>query len=152
MSEDRIEIEALLYRYCEVVDLARIDDVVALFTADGTVDYGNGRLVQGATELGKFFADRVGSYTATSHHSSNVAITFGDSPDAATATSSIYAWHQQPDGNQIEIWGRYLDDIVRDPDGWRLQTRKIRAAGWRGFSIPEGTPAPFEKINRETLR
>lgn len=151
MIEDRIAIEELLYRYCDLVDRARIDDVVTLFAADGAVDYGHGRIVRGATELGKFFADRVGSYVATSHHSSNVAITFGDSPDAATVTSSIYAWHQQPDGNQIEIWGRYLDDVVRGPDGWVLQTRQIRAAGWRGFSVPDGVPTPFETIDREAL-
>ena len=39
-TEDRIEIESLMKRYCLFFDTKRADDLALLFTADAVIDYG----------------------------------------------------------------------------------------------------------------
>lgn len=150
-DDDRRSIERLQYRYCDLVDRARVDELVDLFADDAEIDYGHGRSISGADSLARFFLDRFRAYSGTSHHLSNVMIDV-DEDGAVNVQSSIYAWHQLHDGSQVEVWGRYLDVVVRCDDGWRFGTRAIRAAGWRGFTVPEGEQGPFQMIDREVVR
>jgi ketosteroid isomerase-like protein len=147
-ATDRSEIERTLYSYCDLVDRALVDEVAELFTSDAVIDYGYDRLIVGRENIRALFRDRLSRYQATSHHASNVTIDLvGD--ERAVASSAVYAWHRLPDGGTAEVWGRYHDDLVRDGDRWRLASRRIRAAGWTGFDIPEGLPGPFEPIDRK---
>lgn len=149
-ADERHEIEQLQYRYCDLVDRARVDELVALFADGAEIDYGHDRRISGAEQLREFFLDRLRAYRGTSHHLSNVMIDIDDD-GVVNAQSSIYAWHQLHDGSQVEVWGRYLDVIVRDGDEWRFGSRAIRAAGWRGFTVPDGKDGPFEMIDREIV-
>lgn len=152
--DDRIAIERLMYDYCELVDLAHIDELADLFTVDAVIDYGHGRLIHGRDRIRDLFQDRLPRYHATSHHVSNVMI---DGPGESTerftgrtarVASTIYAWHRLLDDTHAEVWGRY-HDVVTDDDGrWRLASRQIRAAGWRGFETTPGSPGPFQTIER----
>jgi hypothetical protein len=54
----------------------------------------------------------------------------------AKARSLIYAWHQPADGNEFEIWGRYVDDLRLEDDGrWRFARRDVQLAGARGIEM-----------------
>ncbi len=148
--DDRVAIEDVLYAYADLVDRACLDELMDLFTEHVVLDYGYGRLFTGRDVLRTLFADRLlATYTATSHHISNVRIAVDG--DHATSTCHIHAWHRRADdGSQPEVWGRYDDELVRTVTGWRIARRTIRAAGERGFPIPDGQPSAFEPIDRHT--
>jgi len=148
VPDDVSSIDDLLLDYCEAVDAADADAVASLFTEHTVMDYGFGRLFEGREAVRSLIADRVGAYRATSHHLSNVRIEAGDAPGTATARSYVHAWHERADGSQPEIFGRYLDELVREADGrWRIARRTLRAAGWKGFEVTDGRE-PFERIDR----
>jgi ketosteroid isomerase-like protein len=149
-SADRASIESLLVSYGELVDEARVDELGALFTPDAILDYGRGRQCPGRDEVVAFITGRLRLYRATSHHLTNVRVTV-TGPDTATATTHVYAWHERHGGDQAEIWGRYLDELVRTEAGWRIALRRIRTAGQRGFALAPGEPSPFEPIARREL-
>jgi len=147
IADDRRAVTDLLLDYAELVDAADLDGVVGLFTADATLDYGFGRTVTGTEALRAFYRDGpFATYRATSHHISNVRVAVDG--NRATARCYVYAWHERRDGTQAEAWGRYLDDLVRTADGWRIARRAIRAAGERGFPAPEGLSSAFERPAR----
>ena len=117
IADDRRAVTDLLLDYAELVDAADLDGVVGLFTADATLDYGFGRTVTGTRRCAPSTA------TALRHLP-------GDQPPhlerpgrrrrrpgdgAATSTPGTSAG-----GTQAEAWGRYLDDLVRTADGWRI--------------------------------
>ena len=147
---DRVAITDLIFAYAEFVDEARVGDLGRLFTDDATLDYGNGRHCDGNTQVVAFVTERLSLYRATSHHLSNVSITPTGS-DTASVKTYVYAFHERSDGDQAEIWGRYLDDVVRTVEGWKIAVRRIRTAGLRGFTLPPGQQSPFEQMERRTL-
>lgn len=79
-----------------------------------------------ATGLAEVFA-------ATSHHVSNIAISF-DGPDTARSVCYLYAWHRYrsgaPDG---ELWAQYHHDFRRMGNGWKIAKLVLRAAGTKDF-------------------
>lgn len=148
MPDDRAAIEDVLYAYADLVDRARLDELMELFTEDAVLDYGHGRVFTGRETMRGLFADRLlATYRATSHHISNVRIEVDG--DRAQAACHVYAWHERADdGATPQVWGRYLDDLVRTENGWRIGRRVIRAAGEQGFPVPDGLPSAFEHIDR----
>lgn len=131
---DRREIAELIYAYCERFDRNEPDGVAALFTPDAVIDYnpetpsvtGEELRASVATGLGEIFA-------ATSHHVSNVSITFEDA-DHARSLCYLDAWHRYRDGSPDGfLWGRYLHAFVRTGDGWRITELLLQAAGTKDF-------------------
>ncbi|WP_214103691.1 nuclear transport factor 2 family protein [Acrocarpospora catenulata] len=152
MSEllvDRAAVTDVLLAYCDLVDRAEVDELVAIFTKGASFDYGNGAVFAGKEQLRALFADRLGRYRATNHHLSNIRVTL--SGDAASAVSYVYAWHESAaDGGQLHIWGRYIDTLVRVDGTWLLDTRQVRVAGAAtaaAFPLPER----FERYARRDL-
>ena len=73
------------------------------------------------------------TFAATSHHVSNVQITF-DGPDRAHSVAYLYAWHRYVDGSPDgELWGRYRHRFVRTEVGWRISALLLEAAGTVDF-------------------
>lgn len=132
---DRQAITSLIHAYCWHFDRNRPRALAALFTADARIDYGPefpdliGRpaIEQGvARGLETLFA-------ATSHHVSNIEITF-DGPDAARSDCYLYAWQRYLDGRpEGELWGSYHHRFVRTEEGWRIALLVLTAAGARSF-------------------
>lgn len=147
---DVAAITAVILAYATAVDEARLDQLGPLFAEDAVLDYGRGRHCTGREEVVAFVAGRAAAYRATSHHLSNIQVEL-DGPDQAAARTYVYAWHERPNGTQAEIWGRYLDRLVRTPEGWRIARRAIRTAGHRGFTQEPGAPSPFEQLPRREL-
>ena len=132
---DRQAITDLIHAYCYHFDRNEPVEVAALFTADATVDYGpETATIVGAAAIAPTIA--VGlerTFAATSHHVSNVQITF-ERTDRARSVSYLYAWHRYVDGSPDgELWGCYRHRFVRTDAGWRIAELVLQAAGAADF-------------------
>ena len=132
---DRREITDLIHGYCLHFDNNEPQAVAALFTDDATVDYGPATdTIVGSAAIATTIAvglERI--FAATSHHVSNIQITFDDS-DHAQSVSYLYAWHRYVDGSPDgELWGRYRHRFVRTGAGWRFRELLLEAAGTADF-------------------
>ena len=131
---DRQAITDLIHAYCECFDRNDPEGVAALFTRDAIIDYNPDTPDITGAELADTIA--VGlrdTFAATSHHVSNVMITFEGS-DAARSLCYVDAWHRYrngaPDGF---LWGRYLHGYRRTESGWRISSLLLQAAGTIDF-------------------
>ncbi len=132
---DRQAITDAIHAYCFHFDRNEPEAVAALFTDDATIDYGpEAARIDGAAAIAPTIAIGLArTFAATSHHVSNVQITF-TSLDRAESVSYVYAWHRYVDGSPDgELWGRYRHVFVREPDGWRISSLVLEAAGTLGF-------------------
>jgi ketosteroid isomerase-like protein len=132
---DRLAITDLIHAYCFHFDNNEPEAVAAAFTADAVVDYGpEAATIVGVEAIASTIA--VGleyTFLATSHHVSNIQITF-DEPDRAHSVSYLYAWHRYVDGSPDgELWGRYRHRFVRTEAGWRISELLLEAAGMVDF-------------------
>lgn len=135
METDRDEIRSLIHAYCFHFDLNQPDEVAALFAADATIDYGPEHPpIIGRDAIAPTIAVGLGErFKATSHHVSNIEITF-TGEDEARAVSYLYAWHEYVDGSpDSELWGRYLHRFTREEGRWRISELVLQAAGARNF-------------------
>ena len=146
---NRLAIEAVLLDYCETVDALDYQGIANLFTEDCEFDLGFGRVNRGREGVFKQMSTRMPvEYSHTSHHLSNIRIRF-DGHERARATSYIFAWHRQvADGRERRLFGRYYDDLVMTPDGWKIRRRRLMAAGEDGYPPVAGQPEAFELIPR----
>src|SRR5262249_32188736 len=106
---DRRAIAELIHAYCRHFDQNEPELVAALFTEEATVDYGPEfpNIVGAATIAETIAVGLERTFAATSHHVSNIQVTF-DGPDHATGLTYLYAWHRYRDGAPDgELWGRY---------------------------------------------
>ena len=132
---DRQTITDLIHSYCLHFDNNEPEAVAALFTPDATVDYGpESATIVGSAAIAETIAvglERI--FAATSHHVSNIQITF-DGPDSAESVTYLYAWHRYVDGSPDgELWGRYRHGFARTDDGWRINRLLLQAAGMVDF-------------------
>lgn len=133
---DRQEITDLLHEYCRTLDLMDLQALAAVFTEDCLVDYGPEERLQshGAAGVARDLR-RMWRWSRTSHHLSNVQITFEDE-DHANGISYLIAWHERPDGSTGTLWGQYHDQFVRTAAGWRIARRRLLMNGNdRGFDV-----------------
>jgi ketosteroid isomerase-like protein len=125
-----------IFRYAHLVDRGRIDELVALFTDDATLEAGDRPPARGREAIRAFFVGtgaRLAAGTArplVRHHVSNVLVTIGG-PDAASAESYFLAVTERgPDH-----WGRYRDRLVRRDGRWLFAQRRARADGYAPGSV-----------------
>ncbi|MBT8078092.1 MAG: nuclear transport factor 2 family protein [Gammaproteobacteria bacterium] len=126
---DERAINAVLIDYCRLLDVMDLDSLSSLFTADCFVDYGPDPQLQssGAAALAESL-QRMWRWTKTSHHLSNVSITF-DGDDCADVQSYVYAWHKRADGTVATILGQYIDRFLRCDDRWLIARRRMLMNG-----------------------
>lgn len=131
---DWLGVRSVVLAYARHMDARDFAGVAAQFTDDAVVHYAHlgGELV-GAAEVERYLTQAVGRGTeATSHHCSNIEITF-DGPDAATVETYLYAWHRLSAAvPHYEVWGRYHDRVVRTATGWRIAERRLQVVAERG--------------------
>lgn len=129
---DRAEILAGLAAYCRLADLNRPDEQTAVFAADCRVSYGAGRWIEGRAALTAALRRSLAAYTATSHLIGGTEVAF-PAEDRADVQTVVHAWHRRTDGQpDVVLYGRYVDEWVRTPDGWRIRVREFRVAGATG--------------------
>jgi 3-phenylpropionate/cinnamic acid dioxygenase small subunit len=136
--EDRTAIADLVFEYARLVDECQPEAVAALFTDDARIDYGPGLggTQQGRAAVAAFFQ---GLYTfaRTSHHVSNHQIRF-EGEGRARGVVYVLAWHQfrgVREGKTGWVMGRYEDEYVRTPAGWRFAARREAQHGQEGFDL-----------------
>lgn len=125
--EDLHEIGQLRARYCQYLDDGRWDELVDLFTPDGS--FVGLSSVTGSDALRSFFAGlQQGRLKAWWHFSSNETTDL----DGDVATGET--WLHQPcviDEEAHVAAGRYIDRMRRCPDGaWRFEQREVRFFFW----------------------
>lgn len=139
---DRQSITDLIHAYCRGVDTIDTAAVAALFTADCLVDYGPGlgQPTHGSIAIGERLARGLPRFAATSHHVSNIEITFLDA-DNASGITYVYAWHRHRDDRpDAHVWARYHDRFVRtaahdNASRWLIAERVLRVAGQQDFDV-----------------
>jgi ketosteroid isomerase-like protein len=131
---DRQAIRDLVTRYACAVDRRDFDTVAACFTDDAETDY---TFFAGPiTEVLQKIRAGVSGFAMTMHVLGNhLAELRGNS-----ATSETYAvcYHRRPgvpDGAQLVVAMRYLDDLVRTSSGWRIRRRRATVE-WQQLEPP----------------
>jgi ketosteroid isomerase-like protein len=127
---DREEIRALLTLYVQCADTGRTDTMLGLFTDDAVMEPTGDPVCTGQADIRAYF-ERAGESFRTHmsvpllrHHLSSIRIDL-DGPDRAKTTSYFLAITSiGPDH-----WGRYKDELVRTPDGWRIAHRLLLLEG-----------------------
>jgi 3-phenylpropionate/cinnamic acid dioxygenase small subunit len=130
---DKDDIQKVLFDYAFYLDMNMTKELAELFTDDCYVAYGPGFGADGIEEYKKTLEGVGTFFAATSHHVSNVVITFADE-DTVESRSSLLAWHKynrdRPDGY---VLGQYHDRLIRTPYGWRFTVRELRHTGTINF-------------------
>jgi uncharacterized protein (TIGR02246 family) len=134
---DGVAIRSVLHAYCDAVDRNDIEAAAALFTEDCRYDFAPGFQGAGREALREVVA-AVGQFSATSHHLSNVEVEF-EGNGRASSVAYLFAWHRFPDHPSradAYLWGRYVDALVRTPEGWRIAERRMEIVGHDNFDVP----------------
>ena len=120
---DRAAIRDVLLRYARGVDRRNLAMVRSCFAPDCAYE---GTLARGTiADALASLAERLGRYAGTMHLMGNQLITVDG--DAATSETSCVAYHRLADGGTDFVTGvRYLDDLSRDGDDWRIRRRAVR--------------------------
>ena len=142
--EQRRLIAEVLIDYCFFVDRNDPQGLVArVFCEHGCFELGSRHAVIGRADLALMFARTLAPFSRTSHHVTNIKMTFTGA-DTAKSTAYVYAWHLTvAEGRRIDLWGRYHDRHRLTAEGWRIELRRLTVAGSDGWVDP-----PFELAER----
>jgi hypothetical protein len=93
----------------------------------------------GTVDMRAAYAKRAfdgGKFVKTSHHLTNMAVSFVDA-DHAVVNAYIQAWHWRADGTVIVGAGTWDVDVARQDAGWRITHEKLSIVG-AGMLQPPG--------------
>jgi len=135
---DRFEIQDLCYRYADIIDQKRFDELQDIFSDDAHIDYSAvGGPVGDKSSTIAFLKKALPAFKCYQHLNANIQITVnGD-----TATGRVMCFNPQEiatgkDKTQLFMLGLwYKDKYVRTKNGWRMQQR-IEEMSWH-FNAPE---------------
>lgn len=117
-AEDLAEIHNLYAHYNLMLDAGDSEGWADTFVEDGTFGASQGRpaLIE--------FADGFHGQNPTSRHwNTNIRITA--TADGAAGTCYLMLWNVGTRPAEIILTGTYQDALVRTPDGWRFQSRRV---------------------------
>lgn len=106
---------------CDRRDWSIFDRV---FTDDAIGDYGTHQC-EGRDQIVAMIQSMLGGCGPTQHLLGNPSVQIEG--DTATSRCRIRASHVGSDDQAatFEVWGTYLDDLVRTTDGWRIRRRRM---------------------------
>jgi 3-phenylpropionate/cinnamic acid dioxygenase small subunit len=143
---DRTAISELLYDYAYCVDSNRVDQLLGLFVEDCAVAYGTTFGAHGRSELRGLMSGIPDYFAATSHHISNITVSF-NGPDHADLRAVVYAWHRYVEPKPDAVWlGYYQDRVLRTDDGWRISSLEMQTTGSSNHHLPVKFQIPFERL------
>jgi 3-phenylpropionate/cinnamic acid dioxygenase small subunit len=131
-----LEIRNVLARLAQLADTGETDEYVHLLTDDivwampanptiglaGSERHGHDEISEGQRE--RIEAGHQGPGSNTMHTISTVSVRFA-AEDAATAVSSFVYWADTTTAPTVRSIGRYVDELRRTADGWKLARREI---------------------------
>ena len=131
---DRQEIGDLLTRYAMALDAHDWDLLRTCFVPDGVADYGtHDAACEGIGAIVETCRQALGGLDASQHLLGNHVIEVDG--DTARATCYLHAQHYlvSPSGdNTFVVAGTYRDRLVRTPDGWRIEHRRLEPSWTSG--------------------
>jgi 3-phenylpropionate/cinnamic acid dioxygenase small subunit len=128
--EDRWAITDQMYRYARATDWLETDDHRQVFVDECVFASPHSGDLHGVEAVVEWMNRALAQFEATQHLIGNISISFtGDT--AATAVSSVRAWHRYRDHDRPDmvLWGEYHDRWVVVDDAWRIAERRVLEAG-----------------------
>lgn len=123
--EDRLAIIELTHRYCWALDSKQFDLLDTVFLPDATAELRSAPL-EGRDAIRNRIRNALDPLDATQHTVSNHLVTIdGDTASARTYLHSQHVRTGTPGGELYVIAGRYEDELVRTPEGWRIRFRRL---------------------------
>lgn len=123
--QDRLDIAANLSRYtygCDTKDYALI---ASAFLPDASIDYDSlPPFEHGFPDFLNSVRQTLTQLKSTQHFVGNLHVSVDG--DRAHCTSYVQATHVADNGHMFTGAGRYDDDLVRTPDGWKIAARTFR--------------------------
>jgi ketosteroid isomerase-like protein len=146
--DDREEIRELLTQYCARLDEYDIDGMVEVFVPDCVTDYGPalGGDLYGRDALRDRVRASQARFARTHHQLGQSSIRVDG--DHARASTYATAWHERHDGNTDTLWLRYVDELVRTEEGWRIRRRELWVSGCDGFEGVDWRWVPRQAVRR----
>ena len=122
---DKQHIRELQNRYSYAIDSGQYDKLDVMFTPDATYNF-----VTGATDnleaLKNTIRDALQPLSSSQHINGNQwAEIEGDRARAGCYFTVHMVKEGLADGEHFEMGGRYDDELLRTPDGWRFTSRTI---------------------------
>ncbi len=114
-------VRAAIGAYAQALDDGRTDDVVALFTTDGSCDIPGLGAHEGRAALHDAF-DAVKPRVPQRHVVVNTVVSDWDAHNA-TATSDLIFLLKRDTGWAVQLVGRYHDTLRNDDGAWRFVRR-----------------------------
>ena len=123
------EIRDLMVRYAESLDYGDNLAWAACFTPDGHFDV----RMRGEAMFSHTGSDALATFASGHTHAPDVyhkhflsvpSITF-DAQERASARTYFTMLHERPTGPIVLVIGRYLDELVKQDDGWVFATRVV---------------------------
>jgi ketosteroid isomerase-like protein len=125
---DEAAVRKTIAEYAQFADDARLDDIVGLWTVDGSLITGGSTYV-GRARIRDYLAGTLTQeLNTTKHLALNSVITLDEAN--AEATSDFVLLSHRKDGTVISAVGRYSDRLERNPDRWRIAERSMVASAW----------------------
>ncbi len=136
---DRAAIQELLTRYAHGVDRRDLNLVAACFTPDAAYE---GSLGSGTIDVAlDALRDRMPRYRTTMHFLTNVLIELdGDRANSETYALVYHRLEGEDEDEDFIVGVRYLDEVTRFADGWRITRRRtsMEFQRWDAVTLPPG--------------
>jgi len=123
--EDRADIIDVTHNYCWALDRNEWDELDDVFLPNATALLGSHQAAN-RDEIKAICSNALGKLDDSQH----IVATHQIRIDADSATSRCYLhaqhiWRKADGGSHYVVAGRYEDDLVRTPDGWRIAHRTL---------------------------
>ena len=122
---DKQHILELQNRYSYSIDSGQYDNLDAMFTPDATYNFVTGSTYN-IEALKKTIQDALQPLTTSQHINANQWAEIEGDRATARCYFTVHM-HKEGlvDGEHFEMGGRYDDELLRTPDGWRFSKRTI---------------------------
>ena len=121
---DRLEIQDLITAYSYAIDFHRFDELDAIFTPDGTLDFtATGGIAGDLPSVKSWLATVLPNFGGHHHLVATSQVTL--SGDSATARSICHnpMWFKDEAQAPLFVGLWYHDEFTRTADGWRIASR-----------------------------
>jgi ketosteroid isomerase-like protein len=132
-----LAITAATQGYADCLDRFDMPGLIALFSPDCVYDYAPGLVMKGRDEVEAGARKSLAGVVKSSHFIGPAVVEAGDAPGTFKSTVYFMAYHQQKDGGQHTVYGRYLDVFKADASGrWLIAHRRTLGHAAEGTTAP----------------
>ncbi len=124
-ADDRRQLQDVMLSYAAAVDDRDMSRYRACFADDVEIVGFGDATVKGADIWTASVESQLEAFSATQHLMSPQLATV--SGDTASTRTDVQALHvlKDADGATFTLWGTYLTDFVRSPEGWKIARHEL---------------------------